>query len=322
MSEENERSYGSVSVVIPTFRPDRREFERVLKSLETQTKKPDEIILIHTESAGEDTSSFRSRKGVRFISIPQKEFDHGGTRNLGWRQAAGEFVVFMTQDAIPADENLIERLIRPFEDPDVAVTYARQIPRTGCRLAERYSRMFNYPADSRKKTSADLKELGIKTYFCSDVCAAYRKDYLRILGGFPEPVIFNEDMITAARIIRSGKAVYYAADAVVRHSHNYSGIRQFKRNFDLGVSQADYPEIFEDVPSEGEGIRMVKKTAAFLIEKKRPHLIIPLIWQSGCKYLGYRFGKHYRKLPKRLVEAFTMNRPYWDKIKSPEDFQL
>ena len=322
MGEENERRNGSVSVVIPTFRPDRREFERVVKSLETQTKKPDEIIVIHTESAGEDVSALQRRKGIRFISVPQEDFDHGGTRNLGWKQAEGEYVVFMTQDAIPADEELIDRLISPFKEPDVAVTYARQTPRKGCRLAERYSRAFNYPAESRKKTAADLEELGIKTYFCSDVCAAYRKDYLRVLGGFPEPVIFNEDMITAARIIRSGKAVYYAADAVVRHSHNYSGVRQFRRNFDLGVSQADYPEIFEDVPSEGEGIRMVRKTAAFLIEKKRPWLIIPLIWQSGCKYLGYRFGKHYRKLPQRLVMAFTMNRPYWEKKKKYEKTEM
>ena len=76
--------------------------------------------------------------------------------------------------------------------------------------------------------------------------------------------IFNEDMIFAARLIQSGRAVAYCAQARVIHSHNYSSIQQFHRNFDLGVSQADHPEVFDCVKSESEGIRMVKQTAGYL----------------------------------------------------------
>ena len=71
------------------------------------------------------------------------------------------------------------------------------------------------------------------------------------------------------------------------HSHNYSWIQQFHRNFDLGVSQAEHPEIFESVKSEGEGIRLVKQTFSYLIAKKKIWLIPGFIMQSGFKYAGY-----------------------------------
>ena len=133
------------------------------------------------------------------------------------------------------------------------------------------------------------------------------------MGGFTFPTIFNEDMIMAGNLIKAGYAVFYAADAQVIHSHNYTWIQQFKRNFDLAVSQADHPEIFKDVPSEGEGIRLVKSTCFYLIKKGRPWLFPQLVFSSAFKFLGYRMGKNYRKLPRRLVMKFTMNPDYWKK---------
>ena len=88
------------------------------------------------------------------------------------------------------------------------------------------------------------------------MCAAYDREVYQKMGGFTERAIFNEDMIYAGTMVQNGYTVVYAADARVYHSHNYSGRQQFHRNFDLGVSQAEHPEIFEGVPSEGEGIRL------------------------------------------------------------------
>ena len=59
------------------------------------------------------------------------------------------------------------------------------------------TRIYNYRAESRIKSEGDKKELGVKTYFCSDVCALYRKAYYEQVGGFVQPTIFNEDMIIA-----------------------------------------------------------------------------------------------------------------------------
>ena len=118
-------------------------------------------------------------------------------------------------------------------------------------------------------------------------------------------------MIFAGKAIQDGYAIAYAADAKVIHSHNYTYIQQFKRNFDLAVSQADHPEIFEGIRSESEGIRLVKTTAVYLLKKGKVWLIPDLILKSGFKYLGYWMGKRYRKLPDSVIMRCTMNPGYW-----------
>ncbi len=226
-----------------------------------------------------------------------------------------DIVVFMTQDAIPADDQLIGSLVSVFEQyEDIGIAYGRQLPRDDCGVIERYTRSFNYPEESRIKSKEDLDDLGIKTFFCSDVCAAYRRLYLLLTGGFMAPAIFNEDMIFAGERILAGDRVAYAAQARVIHSHNYTGRQQFHRNFDLAVSQAQHPELFAGISSEGEGVRLVKQTAAYLLEHKKPFQVFRLVFQSGCKYAGYFLGKRYKKLPRRLILRCTASKNYWKKL--------
>ena len=123
--------------------------------------------------------------------------------------------------------------------------------------------------------------------------------------------IRDRDMILAAQMIQAGYGVAYAARAEVIHSHNYSYFQQFQRNFDLAVSQADHPEIFAKISSESEGMRLVKQTASYLLKQKKPWLIPDLVLISGFKFLGYKAGQNYQKLPKGLVKKFTMNPSYW-----------
>ena len=59
--------------------------------------------------------------------------------------------------------------------------------------------------------------------------------------------------------------------------------------------------------------RLVKKTAAWLISKGKPWLIVELFFQSGFKYLGYFLGKRYQKLPMWMVKSLSMNKAYWQK---------
>jgi rhamnosyltransferase len=176
-----------------------------------------------------------------------------------------------------------------------------------------YTRTFNYPEISRIKTKDDIEKMGIKAFFCSNVCAAYKREVFVQLGGFETPIIFNEDMVYAAKVLHNGRKIAYAADAVVRHSHNYSALSQLKRNFDLGVSQSCYPEIFEHISSEKEGIRLVLETADKLIRAKKPMKIVKLGVHSISKYVGYRLGRNYEKIPKRCIAMLTTNPAYWMK---------
>lgn len=106
---------------------------------------------------------------------------------------------------------------------------------------------------------------GSKHFFAQMSVPFIAEIFLTVLVVFINRTIFNEDMIYAAKAIQAGYSVAYAADARVIHSHNYTANEQFHRNFDIGVSQADYPEVFlKNIASESEGIKMVKQTAAYL----------------------------------------------------------
>ncbi len=304
-----------VDVIIPVYKPDRG-FLTMVEKLQAQTVPVNRIILMNTEQKYLDrllygTTLEREHHNITVKHLSKREFDHGRTRNQGVKLSDTDVFVMMTQDAMPADEFLLERLLEALRGEKAAVSYARQLPGRDSSEAERFTRQFNYPAESRVKTKEDLSELGVKTFFCSNVCAAYRRDVFEELGGFVNHAIFNEDMLYAAKAVEAGFAIAYAAQAKVYHSHNYTYRQQFRRNFDLGVSQADHPEVFAAYPSESEGIRLVKSTVAHLKEKRMRNKIPGVIIQSGFKYMGYLLGKRYRRLPRRLVLACSSNKDYW-----------
>ena len=118
-------------------------------------------------------------------------------------------------------------------------------------------------------------------------------------------------MLFAAKALAYGKKIAYVAEAKVYHSHNYGNIEYLKRNFDLGVSQAEHPEVFSQVSSEKEGIALVKETARYLWKTGKGYYIPKLISNSGFKWLGYRLGKHYQKLSKQMIRRLTLNPAYW-----------
>lgn len=310
---------GSIDIIIPVYKPDNK-FLLLIERLTKQTVKPRHILLLHTiepdapeDGRIKDALNFTSSAcPIACIDIQKKEFDHGGTRNYGASLSQADIIMFMTQDAVPADRYLIKNMTEPFDSPQIAAAYARQLPNQKAGIIEQYTRKFNYPEESREKSLKDLSELGIKTYFCSNVCAAYRRSVYQELGGFVTKTIFNEDMIMAAGIIQAGHSIMYAADARVVHSHEYSYREQFKRNFDLAVSQRQHRDIFENMKSETEGIRLVTDTLDYLVRNKQYLMIPDLFLQSAFKYLGYKAGSHYKSFSKEWVRRLSMNPSYWE----------
>lgn len=304
-----------IDIIIPTYKPG-ISLEALLEKLENQTLKPNKIILMNTEK--KYMENFLEKSGIllkydniEIHHVSEMEFDHGKTRDEGISYSQTPYFLCMTQDAMPADKLLLQELLAMLKKDNVAVAYGRQLAGEDSHILEQYTREFNYPDKSILKSKKDLKTLGIKTFFCSNVCAAYKREIYDRLGGFLKKTIFNEDMIFAAAVIEAGYEIGYAAGARVIHSHHYTGKQQFHRNFDLGVSQVDHPEIFDKVTSEKEGGKLVKGTILYLWQEKRMEQIFPFFYQSGCKYLGYRLGKKYKKLPKALVKKFSMNQNYW-----------
>ena len=301
----------SVDVIIPTFHPDGT-LRELLSMLSKQTVPPDHILIVNTDESGLDEKLIKGTERAEVFHIAADEFDHAATRNLGAEFSGADYIICMTQDAVPADERLIEELLGSFSDPLVKAAYARQLPKSDSRIAEGFTRLYNYPPEGFVKSIEDLPELGVKTFFCSNVCAAYDHKLFREMKGFSAPAVFNEDMVYAARLIRLGYSIAYAADAQVYHSHNYGNIQQFKRNFDNGASWAMRPEIFSGIPSSGEGMGMVKYVLGQMAEAGRWGLMLPFIVQCGFRFLGFRAGRMYKHLPRRLVYAFTSNRSFWE----------
>ncbi|MBQ7679310.1 MAG: glycosyltransferase family 2 protein [Butyrivibrio sp.] len=316
----DERRDRSVSVVLPTYRPG-PEVLTLIEMLERQSVQPEKIVIVNTEASFWEQLTRMDSDGIlgRYDNltlrhVTKRDFDHGGTRNLGVSLTDTEYFLMITQDAMPRDVRVIACLLQALSgDPQAVAAYARQYPRSDCGLEERYLRKFNYPGEARRKTKDDLPELGIKTYFCSNVCAMYRRSVFDALGGFPEPSIFNEDMVYAGRAVQQGYAVWYVPEAGVIHSHNYTFRQQFTRNFDLGVSQTDHPEIFTGISSESEGRKMLRETLQHFLHIGKGLLIPHFLAMCGARFIGYRLGRGYRHLPRGVIRICTMNREYWNK---------
>ena len=307
----------TVDVIVLTYKPPKGVLQ-LIEMIEKQDYPIQKLILMNTEEKYFDerfygTGFLEKYNNIEVHHISGKEFDHGRTRNRATAYSNADIFVCMTQDAIPADTALIGHLVEALQQPKVAAAYARQLPNEDCREVEKYTRSFNYPEQSMVKTKEDLDRLGIKTFFCSNVCAAWRREKYLELGGFVKHTIFNEDMILAGTMIKQGGKIAYCAKAKVIHSHNYSAFQQFHRNFDLAVSQTMYPEVFGGIRSESEGIKLVKKSLSYCIKIGKPWLMIQVVTQSAGKLLGYKLGQRYERLPRKLVLACTMNREFWDK---------
>ena len=305
----------TVDVIIPVYKPGER-LKKIINRLRQQTYPVNRIILINTGRAyferafGEDMSFFET-DDIVLRHISEEQFDHGTTRRMAVSMSKADYFICMTDDALPVDRHLVKSLITPLIEGKASAAYARQLAGKEADIVEKFSRRFNYPAVSRIKSKADMDELGIKTFFCSNACAAYERKTYDKLGGFEKHMIFNEDMVYAGRLVDSGASIAYVAEARVLHTHHYTAMQQLKRNFDLGVSQAQFPELFNRVSSQSEGIRMIRGMLGTLLKKNEYNKIPSVIINSAFKLAGYKLGKAYKKLPQRLIMKLTMNRNYW-----------
>ena len=124
-----------IDVIIPLYKPGKELFT-LLDKLDSQSVPVHEVILLNTgekyfEQLIYGTRFLEKYQNIKVYHVSKREFDHGGTRRMGVKKSSADIFVMMTQDAMPADDNLIEQLTEPLRD-QVAVSYARQLPREDC----------------------------------------------------------------------------------------------------------------------------------------------------------------------------------------------
>ena len=265
--------------------------DELLKIIDSQTLKPHEIVIADSESDDNTVELCQKHPNVRIMSIRRDSFDHGRTRDEALRTCSGEYILFLTQDALPRDEYYIENLVKAFEDDRVAVASGRQLPKADATEAEKLIREFNYPPKSFVRSKEDLKTLGVKTFFFSDACSAYRKDRYLELGGFEFPIMTDEDLFFAAKVIKAGYKIAYVADAAVYHSHNLSLKEQYERNYIQGVEFKNHADLLCGVSLESEGKKMVKYVSSRLLKRGKIFSFIGFGFDCLARYLGSRAGR-------------------------------
>ncbi|MBO4505365.1 MAG: glycosyltransferase family 2 protein [Lachnospiraceae bacterium] len=284
----------SFEVVIPAYKPDDK-LERCVGMLLRQKAKPYRIKILLTTDDETDVEDLARRlsDGVIVEQVRKADFTHGAARQRGMDEAVSDYVLFMTQDAVPYDEDMTEALIKAVSKPGAAVAYARQIAYGNADSIEKFTRRFNYPTKSRTQTKKDLETVGVKAIFCSDTCAMYSRALHREIGGFDKSANFNEDGIFAYNALNAGYTVEYCADAKVYHSHNMTLGAHFSRNCTIALNQKAHPEIYKKLRSESEGIRYIRTGVRFFAKKKKYRCIAKLIVTGAVRYAGYFCGKHF-----------------------------
>jgi GT2 family glycosyltransferase len=230
----------SVTVAIPV-RNGGELFARTLRALADQTVAHE--LLICDSSSSDGSADLAREHGARVIEISPSQFSHGGTRNLLMREAAGSHVALLTQDAEPADENWLQRLLAGFElSSDVALVYGPYTPRPwaspGVRIeldewfaslatADGAPRIDRLSADERALAATEL--LGQRGFFTDANACIARGAWERV--PFRE-VAYAEDRALAMDMLRQGYAKVYLPEAAVLHSHSYTASEQLRRCFD------------------------------------------------------------------------------------------
>lgn len=306
-------SHKTIDTIIPVYHPDEC-LSKNLDILKKQEYPVRKVILMVTENPCVTLPDYSDDPFIEVHTVSADQFDHGGTRNKSVSYSDADYVLFLTEDALVSGTDFTKKLLAPMTDT-VVISYARQLPKADCHPIERITRNFNYPENARIKSKEDEPLLGIKTYFSSDVACLYNRSVFTKCGGFTEPVIFNEDMLFSYKLLHKGYKLSYTAEATVYHSHNMTLRELFRRNFDLGVSQADHPEVFQSISSEKEGTSMIFFVLKKLFSTGYFYLVPKFFAQCAAKFLGYKAGKSYHRFSPATIRKWTMNPYYWAKRK-------
>ncbi|MGK1641124.1 glycosyltransferase [Klebsiella pneumoniae] len=301
----------NVYITIPTYNGGdiwKKSCESILKNAPAGT-----FVQVIDSNSTDNTRDIAIAHGFNVHKIDTAEFNHGGTRNLAveMHKTQYDIVIFMTQDAIP-EAGFVENIIAAFENDKVACAYGRQLPHLDATAISRHARLFNYSNEDYYASINDINKKGIKTVFSSNSFAAYRIKTFLELGGFPNNTILSEDMYLAAKAVLAGYQNAYVSKAIVRHSHNYSFLEEFRRYFDIGVFHANGPWIRNTFGGAGgEGKRFLLSEFVFLI-KNNIFLIPKSFVCNASKILGYKLGLNYKKIPVNLRPRLSMHRRYWN----------
>jgi glycosyltransferase involved in cell wall biosynthesis len=231
----------TVTVAIPVLNGEAT-LGRTLDALHAQRLEHPLEVLVCDSGSRDGSVALARRHGAEVIQIAPEHFSHGGTRNLLMERAAGAYVAFLTQDALPADELWLARLLTGFGvADDVGLVFGPYRPRDDASpmVARELSEWFRSFSPDRRPRLDRLEPgeqgisaralLGARGFFTDANGCVARAAWESVPF---RTVPYAEDHVLAHDMLRAGYAKVYVPDAAVIHSHEYSGLEWLRRSFD------------------------------------------------------------------------------------------
>ena len=228
------------TVAIPT-RDGGELLVRTLRALARQTVEHE--LLVCDSGSSDGTVQAARAHGARVLEIAPAQFSHGGTRNLLMREASGARVALLTQDAEPADERWLERLLGGLElADDVGIVYGAYRPRPEASSAvrlelERWFASLSPDGQPRVERLSEQERRGLparaligrRGFFTDANACLARSAWERV--PFRE-VAYAEDRVLAIDMLRAGYSKAFVPEAAVLHSHDHTDLQELRRCFD------------------------------------------------------------------------------------------
>lgn len=210
------------------------EIKDCINGILEQSVEVSKILVIDSGSTDGSIEYLRTISKVQLQQVAPESFNHGETRNLGWQLCNEDFLLYTVQDAKPADDDWIKKMLEGFDDKTVAGVCGQQVV-SHERDKNPVDWFMPSSADSTVKYQfdrpQDFSQLSPfqKKNVCSwdDVNAMYRRD---VLSKIPfQKVSFGEDMLWAKDALMAGYAIVYNNAAKVYHYHYEDYNFTFKR---------------------------------------------------------------------------------------------
>jgi rhamnosyltransferase len=223
-----------ISILIPV-KDGGSDLIRCLQAIAAQ-QVDNQVEVVVVDSGSSDGSAERARElGATVHEIPASDFVHGATRNLAARLSSGDVLVFTTQDAVPATDHWLARLVGALEGDDIAGAYGRQLPHEDATPPEQFFLDFMYGETARIQRLGGIEELSFEQTLFSNVNSAIPRKVWEE-NPFRDDVTMSEDQEWSRRMLLAGHTIVYEPEAAVRHSHSYTLRGAFRRFYDSGAS--------------------------------------------------------------------------------------
>ncbi len=300
----------AVSVAVPTLNAIGY-LPELLAALKAQRPWPPTEILIVDSGSQDRTREYAAQAGANVRLIEITRFSHGGARNLGVREARGDIVVFLSQDAIPRDDGWLAELLAPFQHAAVAATFSRQTPRADANPMERFFLETHFPAvPAVYRRPSDREDLLFyRDVFFSNVSSAARRDVL-LRYPFDETLIMSEDQQFARDVLRAGYEIVYASASVVRHSHDYSWMQALRRYFDSAYSLTQIFDRHGLSCSARIGTAYLRRECVMML-RRHPRQLPRYAAYVLAKTLGTVLGHAAERLPRWMARKLSLHAGYW-----------